>query len=238
MTIPPVFSQARFKVTGKIYDVSRLIPLPAVSVISTSGLGTVTDSMGRYSIVVSESDSIWFSYLGKPTPKYPVKAIPNINQFELSLHVSVTNLPAVIVKSPNYRLDSIQNRRDYEKAFDFQKPGLSPSVNPDGRVGADLSELIGMFQFRRNKRMAQFRDRLLREEEDKYVDHRFSRALVIKLTGLRSPELDTFMRLYRPSVWFIRVSTDYELGSYIKESYAKYKSLQTNETDQKKEGDN
>ncbi len=75
--------------------------------MTTSGIADVTDSLGRYSIPVLDTDSIWFSYLGKPTPKYAVKSIPNINQFELSLHVSVTNLPAVTVKSPNYRMDSL-----------------------------------------------------------------------------------------------------------------------------------
>ncbi|QEC41298.1 hypothetical protein [Pseudobacter ginsenosidimutans] len=225
MTVLPALSQSRFKVSGRVVDVSKAVPLPSVTIMTTSGMGTVTDSLGRYSIPVLDTDSIWFSYLGKPTPKYAVKSIPNINQFELSLHVTVTNLPAVTVKSPNYRMDSLQNRRDYDKYFNYQKPGLSPSINPDGRVGADLNELIGFFQFRRNKRMAQFRDRLIREEEEKYIDHRFSRPLIIKLTGLRGAELEAFMMQYRPSVWFVRVATDYEVGMYIKECFLKYRIM-------------
>lgn len=225
MTVLQTLAQDRFKVSGRVVDVTRAVPLPSVTVMTTSGMGAVTDSMGRYSIPVLETDSIWFSYLGKPTPKYAVKTIPDYNQFELSLHVSVTNLPPVTVKSPNYRMDSIQNRRDYDKYFNYQKPGLSPSVSPEGRVGADLDELIGFFQFRRNKRMAQFRDRLIREEEEKYIDHRFNRPLIIKLTGLRGAELDAFIMQYRPTVWFVRVATDYEIGMYIKECFLKYRIM-------------
>lgn len=219
----PSLAQNRFKVSGRVVDVTRAVPLPSVTVMTTSGFGAVTDSLGRYSIPVQETDSIWFSYLDRPTPRYAVKGIPNINQFEISLHVTVTNLPAVTVKSPNYRMDSLQNRRDYDKYFNYQKPGLAPSITPDGRVGADLDQLIGFFQFRRNKRMAQFRDRLIREEEEKYIDHRFSRPLIIKLTGLRSPELELFIAQYRPSIWFTRVATDYEMGTYIKECFLKYR---------------
>lgn len=229
MTLNHAYAQQRFKVTGRVFDVTKLVPLPSVSVMSTNGLGTTTDSLGRYSIGVTDTDSIWFSYLGKPTPKYPVKSIPNINQFELSLHVSVTNLPAVIVKSPNYRLDSLQNRLDYAKAFDFRKPGLTPSVNPNGGVGADLTEIISIFQFRRNKRMAAFRDRLIREEQDKYVDHKFSRPLIVKLTGLKGEELNAFIERYRPELWFVNTATDYEIGMYIKKCFERYQTSKKTE---------
>lgn len=201
---------------------TQSIPLQAVSVMSTGGTGTATDSLGRYMIFVKEKDSIWFSYLGKSTPKYPVNTIPNLQNFEVSLHVNVTVLRPVMVKPPNYHLDSIQNRKDYAKAFDFKKPGIGVVSTPGGAVGLDLDEFIQMFQFRKNKRMAAFRDRLIREEQDKFIEHRFSRALVIRLTGLRGGELDTFMVRYKPDLLFTQFATDYEFQSYIKACYEKY----------------
>ena len=214
------------QVKGKVFDMTQSIPLESVSVMSTSGAGTTTDSLGRFAIRARETDSIWFSYLGKSTPKYAVNTIANPQNFEISLHVNVTVLRSVMVKPPDYHLDSIQNRKDYAKAFDFKKPGIGIVSTPGGAVGMDLDQFIEMFQFRRNKRMAQFRDRLIREEQDKYIDHRFSRALVIKLTGLRGPELDTFMRRYRPDLYFTQVATDYEFQSYIKICYEKYMQLE------------
>lgn len=222
------FSQVR--VSGRVFDMSKYRPLEAVSVMTSGGSGTISDSLGHFSIVVKETDSIWFSYLNKPTPKYPVKTIPNTQNFEISLHVYSTDLKEVRIMPPNYKLDSIQNRLDYAKAFNFQKPGVGTSINPgpSGGVGLDLDEFIRIFQFRRNKRMAAFRDRLLQEEEDRYIDHRFNRALIIKLTGLRGDELDLFMKNYRPDIIFIETSTDYELQDYIKKSsshFQKYRNL-------------
>ena len=213
------------QVKGKVFDMTQSVPLQAVTVMSTGGTGTMTDSLGRYTIMAKEKDSIWFSYLGKATPKYPITSIVNLQNFEVSLHVNVTTLKSVMVKPPNYHLDSIQNRRDYAKAFDFRKPGIGVVSTPGGAVGLDLDEFIEMFQFRRNKRMAQFRDRLIREEQEKFIEHRFSRALVIKLTGLHSPELDTFMRRYKPDLFFTQFATDYEFQSYIKGCYEKYVRL-------------
>lgn len=215
---------AQVKLSGRVYDMSKFNPLEAVSVLSASGAGTVTDSLGRYSLIVKETDSIWFSYLNKPTPKFAINSIPNLQNFEISLHVNVTELKEVRIMPRNYRMDSIQNRLDYAKAFDFQKPGIGSvlSVGPAG-AGLDLNEFISMFQFRKNRRMLAFQSRLLQEEEDRFIDHRFNRALVIKLTQLRSPDLDSFMVAYRPTLEFTSFSTDYEFQEYIKLCFYQYK---------------
>ncbi|MBC7827512.1 MAG: hypothetical protein H7122_07195 [Chitinophagaceae bacterium] len=221
------------RISGTVYDLSKKIGLEAVSVLSNSGNGTITDKAGRYTIVVNENDSVWFSYLNKPTPKYPVQSIQNFNNFEISLHVAITTLPEVRIMPRNYRRDSVQNRLDYAKAFDFQKPGVGSvlSVGPQGGAGLDINEFINMFKFRRNRRMLAFQDRLLREEEERFIDHRFSRTLIIKLTQLRGPGLDTFIARYRPTVEFTQYSSDYEFQSYIKDCFLHYQRLQKIEGD-------
>src|SRR3984893_2201832 len=175
-------SMSQVKVSGTVYDVSRLRPIESVSVLSTSGHGTVTDSLGHYTLSVKETDSIYFSFLNKPTAKFPVKAIPNIFQFDISLHVPVTDLPVVKVQLPNYHRDSLQNRRDYEKVFNYRKPGIGLTTSPGGAgVGLDLDEFINIFRFRHNKRMLAFQHRLEQEEQDKFIEHRFTKATVRKI---------------------------------------------------------
>lgn len=216
-------ASAQVKITGRVYDITRYRPLEAVSVMTSRGMGAISDSTGRFSIIVPENDSIWFSYLNKPTPKFAVKGILNKENFEISLHVTSTDLKEVKITPPNYYRDSVQNRLDYAKAFNFQKPGIGSSINPTtGGVGLDLDEFISMFQFQRNKRMNAFKQQLLKDEKDRYIDHRFSRALVIRLTGLHGAKLDSFMRIYRPPLEFVATSTDYEFQDYIKKCYSHY----------------
>jgi plasmid maintenance system killer protein len=213
-----------YTIRGYVYDSSRNYPLEAVSVLSTSGGGTVTNADGLYQINVSEKDSIWFSYLGKPTVKFPVLKIVNPYEFDISLQVSIPTLKEVRIRPKNYRFDSIQNRKDYAKIFNYQKPKLKV-VTPQYGVGAgfDLDEIINMFRFKRNRSIASFQQRLLLEEQDKFIDHRFNKALVRRLTLLTGAELDSFMYTYRPSYLFVKMAGEYEFQYYIKEAYYRFK---------------
>ncbi len=222
-------AHAQFKVKGTVYDSSRLYPLQSVTVLSTGGKGTFTDINGNYEIDVNEKDSIWFSYLGKPTIKYPVLKMNDPLHFDISLHINITVLKEVKVMPRNYRLDSIQNRRDYAKIFDYEKPGLRPTMGGGAGgvgVGFDLDEIVRMFQFRRNKNMLRFQQRLLEQEQDKFIDHRFNKQLVRRLTNLTDEKLDSFMVSYRPGYQFTLLASDYEFQSYIKKCYEQFKAME------------
>lgn len=220
-------------ISGTVYDLSARRPLEAVGVISTSGKGTVTDSMGRYSITVSSRDSIWFSLIGKTTMKYPVDTISNIENFNVMLHLRAFDLPDVTVRNSYYRFDSIQNRRDNAKAFDFRKPTLrlssNPNYSPGGlTVGFDINEIINMFRFKRTASLLNLQRRLLMQEQDKYVDSRFTKPFVRKITRLTSPDLDSFMVRYRPDYETLLRLNDLELGYMIGKNYEQFRSERYN----------
>jgi hypothetical protein len=226
-----VGSQARAQdqvvVHGTVYNMYRTRPLDGVSVLTTSGRGTTTDSNGNYYITVPPEDSIWFSYLGRSTAKYAISSVRTYSNFDVALHVDPLELKEVRVMPQNYRMDSIQNRKDYSKVFDFKKPGFkitSPSSNGGLGAGIDLDELINVFRFQRTKRIQAFQNRLVEEEQEKSVDHRFSHYTVKKITHLDGPELDSFMVKYRPSFEFSKHATDYDFFDYIKLAYKQYKS--------------
>ena len=225
-----------FKLRGTVYDSTKTYPVIAVSVLSSSGKGTVTDIYGHYEIDVTETDSVWFSYLNKPTIKYVVRKIPDASHFDIAIHINVPVLKEVIVKPRNYKMDSIQNRIDYAKAFDWQKPRLKgiSSGELGTSAGFDLDAIIHMFQFRKNKSNEAFRERLLAEEREKFIDHRFSKALVLRLTGLIGNERDSFMLRCRPDYEFCLFAGEYDFQLYIKQCYAAYK-LQKSEAWLKKE---
>jgi len=229
-----IFAQQRnyhyVTINGTVYDISAKIPIEAVAVISTSGKGTITDSLGRYTLTVRTTDSIFFKLLNKETIRYPVDTIRNMDAFNIMIHVRAVELPEVKVRSRNYRLDSIQNRKDYAKYFDFRKPTLrlsnNPGYNPGGvTVGLDLDELINVFRFKRTKSLEALQKRLIQQEDDKYVDHRFSKQFVRKITKMDSPELENFMQAYRPNFELTKMLNDLELGYYIERCFDQFKAL-------------
>jgi hypothetical protein len=214
-----------FILKGTVFDSSKIYPLEAVSVLTSAGRGTVTNSEGHYEIEVSRKDSIWFSYLNKPTIKYPVAKITDYTQFDLSLQVNIPVLREVKVRPRNYKLDSIRNRIEYEKVFNFHRPNISSltTIGPTG-AGISIDELIRVFQFRKNRNMEKFQERLLQQEQDKFVEHRFSKALVRRLTQLDGDALDSFMQMYRPGFEFTAFSSDYDFQTYIKDAFEKFKT--------------
>lgn len=189
--------------------------------------------MGRYTILVNEKDSIWFSLIGKSTMKYPVDTISNTDRFNVMLHLRAFDLPEVTVRNSYYKFDSIQNRRDNAKGFDFRKPTLrlssNPNYNPGGlTVGFDINEIINMFRVKRNTSLLHLQRRLIMQEQEKYVSSRFTKPFVRKITKLSSPDLDSFMVRYRPDYETVLRLNDLELGYLVQKSYEQYRSERYN----------
>lgn len=207
-------------VHGTIYERSATVGLAGVSVRSNSGAGTATDSLGRYMIRLPLTDSIWFTYQGKPTMKFAVTEIPRHRAFDMKLHVDIQVLPMVEVIKRSYRLDSIAHREEYRKVFDFEREYITSGSAPgSGTIGAGVGiNLDLLFNWRKAKRMEHFRTQLVQIERDKYVDYRFNRSLIKRLTGLDSTALDNFMIQYRPSYeMLLSFETEYEYYQYIRE---------------------
>jgi hypothetical protein len=201
------------EIKGTVYDKSQLFAMPGVSVMGTSGQGTMTDSMGKYKIILHPDDSIYFSYLGRATARISVHRVARDYPLDMSLAVTVDSLPLVVVRPRPYRYDSAANRDEYRKVFDYQPEYVMGGEN--GGVGLNLDML---FNARKNRQMLALQRRLVEEEQDKYVSYRFNRSLVYRITGMQRPAIDTFMRIYRPTYQFIRnCENDYEFYKYIKD---------------------
>jgi hypothetical protein len=219
------------KLHGTVYDFFSKHPLESVTVQTSSGINTITDSLGKFTISVSKNDSVWFTYLSKRTQKYPVDTIVNPSNFEIALYVEAAWLPAVKVHNNKYTLDSLQNRIEYAKVFNFRKPGLkftsqSPSSYVPGSftAGIDLDELINAFRFRRNRQLQTMQERLIVQEHEKYVNHRYTKYLVQKLSSLSGAALDSFIAISKPSYELLITMNDIELGYYIQQIYKLYQS--------------
>ncbi|MCU0333749.1 MAG: carboxypeptidase-like regulatory domain-containing protein [Chitinophagaceae bacterium] len=225
---PALHAQQWVEVKGTVYDNSQRSPLEGVSVMSTSGRGTITDVMGHYRLVVASTDSIFFSYQNRATAKHPVATMPDPQSFNMALGVSSPNpLPPVTIYGRSYKLDSLQNRQEYAKYFNWQRPNPLRNVNvANGGVGMDPNDIINLFRFRRNRQLASLQARLVKEEQDKYVDYRFNKAFVKKVTGLLSDQsVKRFMYKYRPPYDFVAIVNDLELGYYIQQCYKKERGL-------------
>jgi hypothetical protein len=215
-------------ITGTVYDISGRRPVESV-VVSSGQFKAITDSLGRYRINVSNKDSLWFSLFGKTTQKFPIDTISDKSNFNVMIHVVGYDLPEVRVRNNYYKFDSIQNRNDYAKFFNYQPPGIKLSNNqqmfgPAGvSVGLDLTEIINMFRFHRNRNLQFLQNRLLAQEHDKYIDRRFNKRFVQKITHLEGEALQKFMAYGRPSYELLGLLNELELGLLIQNRFKEFK---------------
>ncbi len=218
-SMPAAFGQSVIRVSGAVYDSSKVYMIPSVQVFTTSGNHAETDSLGIYHINANPRDSIYFFYQGKNSVKYPVAKIADYESFDISMRVKAKTkykvLQGVTVFSDTYREDSMENRLRYDKVFN-RGPAIETNINPTtGAVGADLGSIISLFQFRKNKRMKAFEHRLEQQEQDAYVDYRFNSRLLSRITGLKGKDLDDYKKIYRPTYWFAANSSEVQFYQYI-----------------------
>jgi hypothetical protein len=216
-------ASAQVQLSGTVFDSTKRNLVEGVQIICTCGTMSFTDSVGNYSIFVGEQDSVFFFYRNKPTQLFSVSSIRNPGSFDISLALYVPGrykrLQDIIVYGNTRRQDSIENRMQYDKIFNYDRGGLrTSSIAPESGFGAglDLNALIGLFSFRKNRSMARFQQRLIREEQDRYIDYRFNKTIVQRLTTLTDgPALDRFMIEYRPEYELLTTVLDIELYLYI-----------------------
>jgi hypothetical protein len=222
-------AQSDVLLQGVVYDSTRMRVIPSVRVASTGGRVAYTDTLGQYRILVASMDSVSFTYRGRTTNLFPVRDIRYPQGFDISLQVTVADqyktLKEVIVIKKTYRQDSVENRERYRKVFDFERGITINSGGMEGGVGVgiDPNSLINLFRFRYRKSMTSFQNRLLSEEAEKFVNHRFTKPLVKNLTGLEGEDLDHFMIVYRPSYEFTAMTTEYQFYQYILDASRLYR---------------
>lgn len=222
---------AQNTISGTVFDSSRINYVPGVKVMNNAGQFAITDSLGNYTITIAEKDSLAFVFNGKSTVKFPVYGVTDPRHFDITLHVPYKGkyrvMKEVIVRSKSYKEDSIENRQTYAKVFNYQKPTLSTSVNAaTGMVGADVNEIINMFRFRRNKMMKKFQFRLEEQEQEKYLNYRFSKTVVKRITRLEGEQLSLFMLRYRPSYEFASNADELTFNQYVLNCYYNFKMEQ------------
>jgi hypothetical protein len=194
-----------------------------VQVMCTCGTMSFTDSAGNYTIYVGEKDSVFFFFRNKPTQKFAVASIKNTEAFEIAINLYVPGrykqLKEIIVYGKYRKQDSIDNRVQYDKVFNFDKRGFKLSgSSPEAGVGAglDLEALVNMFRFRRNRSTERFQQRLIKEEQDRYINYRFNAGIVKRLTVLQDGDLlNEYLETYRPEYALLIQILDIELYQYI-----------------------
>lgn len=136
----------------------------------------------------------------------------------------------------NYKADSLKFREEFAKTFNYSKPKFKDifitknySSNVPRRpnqasnstaslISVDVLSVISLLGKKRNPQ-SKLQQKLIKKEEEQYLDNIFSKPMVQNLTGLKGDSLQTFMQLYRPNIDTAKYMSDYDIILYLKKSY-------------------
>lgn len=214
-------SYAQTELTGTAYNKLTDSMLPGVNIWNLSkGKGGVANSRGQYHIDAGENDKIIFSHQGYRNDTIVVEFSHLKLGYNPNMTMAQQTLEAVYVDEAYYKRDSIQRRLDNKEIYDMSEKKLVSRSGPTDGVGVAISP--GSFFSKKNQELKKTKERLEEEEEQAYVDFRFSESWVAYLTKLKGQDLRDFMFSYRPSYKFCRKNDKLKMQKYIMTKLEEY----------------
>ncbi len=207
--------------TGKVFVKGTTDTLISVSIHNiTTQRYDLSDEDGSYRIQAAAGDHIAFSSVGHKPDTITVTASLLTASYNVYLEVRPQTLATARVEFTNYQLDSMDRRKEYawvyeqghEQRFEHRRQG-------DG-VGVQMN----IFRNTSNaaKQRERLEKRLNKEEQDYYVDFRYSKEYVSKFTHLSGDSLKMFMKKYRPSYDYCRKAASVDMLVYINDCYKQF----------------
>lgn len=209
--------------TGKVRKKEGMDTLTSVSIYNqTLRKHSLSDEQGNYRIEALPNDIVIFSSVGYYADTITVTGKMLGAEFPILMDLRPVALEAVTVGSlSNYQLDSLERRQVYGWIYGQQpQPVVERQRQGDG-VGVELNVIPhGSSEVRQRLHL---KKRILKEEEQHYVDYRFSADYVSRLTHLGGDSLKQFMVRYRPTYDFCRKAANIDILVYVNDSFRKFK---------------
>jgi hypothetical protein len=214
------FSQQSF--LGKVHKKGGPELLMSVSIQNhTRKKFNISDMGGNFKIGAEQGDTVLFTSAGYKPDTVIVSAYMLAEPFDIYMEPHVMYLAPVQVGAlSNYQMDSLERWKDYDwlapkakiKKIDRQRQG-------DG-VGISFSP---QFKTDEDKQKERLKKRLDQEEQEFYIDFRFSKEYVTRLTHFKGDSLQQYMKTYRPTYSFCRDASSMDMLLYVNDTMKKYK---------------
>ncbi len=217
------FAQKNDKRTGFLKDSTTQMPIVLASVTNLTTRETVmTSGVGKFSIAVKPNEILSFAAVGYYFDTLMVHSENNTAIIAAFLKPLGAYLGNVTVSSKGlnrYQLDSIERRKEFLQGIaGYMIPAVAKANS-----GAGIA--LNIDRFSRNEKKKRRAYTFYEDNENEaYINYRFTPELVASLTGFKNDELQTFMQTYRPSTSWLRTNTSREdLVYYINAQLKNYK---------------
>jgi len=209
--------QAKAQVTlhGNVYDSVTNNPLTPVSIENLrTHQGTFSNAKGEFSMEAALGDYIIFTNVGYNKRVVQLKVSDNVIAFKVYMTLKTTTLKPVIIKRgpTEYQKDSANRADIYKDAFDYQQ---------QKSVFSPVTSVYQKFS-KKYKNLRKFQDQIVDNEQQKFIDTRYTPELTHAMTLLQDEELASFINQYPMDYDYSRVATELEVKMWIKYNFQDY----------------
>lgn len=207
--------------TGKVYVKGSSDTLISVSIHNiTEQRYDLSDEDGSYRIQAAPGDHIAFSSVGHKPDTVTVTASDLTAAYPVFLEIKAQVLTTARVEFNNYQLDSMDRRKEYAWVYDHGNEQRFEKQRQGDGVGIEMN--IFRHTSKADKERGRLEKRLQKEEQDYYVDFRYNKDYVAKITHLQGDSLKIFMKKYRPSYDYCRKAAMVDILVYINDCYKQF----------------
>lgn len=209
---------AQLPVKGIVLETDSVTEMPFVFVINkTTGNGTVSDNEGRFSISVTEQDTLMFSFVGYAKTSWPVKNLKR--DADGALRVYLTRMPINLntVNVTSFKIKAYE--REYMKDIinRSQMTAISAFNSPFSALYMQYSK-----EGRQVRKLAKLFEDLMVEEQ---IQQKLSPEILRRLTGDAELDYATFRKYcFQLSNDYILNHDGFELYTKVMDCYRRYKS--------------
>ena len=212
-------SQAQTTMLGDVKDFANNDGLDNVNVRNIYTLqGMTTTKNGTFHVEIKKGELVEFSKLGYQTLRIRISNEKEPSYYKLVMKKTPIELREVDIRGKplDFKKDSIRYREVYDIVLRKEK-----------QEEIDMRSMPLAMLSKKNREEWAFQKMYAAWEEEKYIDMTFNERLVHKITYLEGDSLEEFMRLFRPSMAFLRSASEYEYLDYIRHCYMMYKRRQS-----------
>lgn len=215
-----VFAQDK-PVAGLVFDKTTKERIAKVNIRNLrNGQSVYNNLKAEFKILAQSGDALVISKQNYFSDTLKVPA-----NLDMAVYLKASS---IMLKEVNVRDTILSAQRQLEltkKAYSKIYGSLNNrdllTISPGAGAGIGIDAIWNMVS-RSGRNAEHLRNIIEQDYKINVIDQRFSKALVQRVTGLKEPQLSSFMVRYRPSYYLVTTASDYEFATYIKANVKRF----------------
>ena len=233
-----VAQDQHIEIVGQIIESDTKNPVPYVHIINKkSAVGTVSNTEGRFWMVMQKDDTLQFSAIGFENYFFTLKPDLATSRLNITIELNTSTMELQPVKvfafkdeqslkkailAMNVPIESGQKGIQLPGFYYGPKKEVKPSIrNPISLLHNKLSREV-----KEKNKLAEYQRQ---ENYQNLIKARYNEAVVIALTGLPEDKVEEFMNFCKLEDSFIGVATEYEIALAVNRCLIDFNEIKAQE---------